>query len=188
MHEDIKKAKQTLIEGGIICHPTDTIWGLGCDATNKEAVEKLFNLKRRDPAKSMLIIVDDIGKISSYVKEVPDIAYDLLEATDKPLTLVLPHAKNLAENLIAEDGTIGIRVIADHPWCTKLLKQFKKPIVSTSANFSGQKKAQIFDDIDPEILESVDYIAGFDRDNITRTEASAIIKLGINGEIEIIRH
>lgn len=188
MHEDIKKAKQTLIEGGIICYPTDTIWGLGCDATNKEAVEKLYQIKKRDPSKSMLVIVDDIGKISTYVKEMPDMAYDLLEATEKPLTLVLPNAKNLAENLIAHDGSIGIRVIDNHPWCTKLLKQFKKPIVSTSANFSGQKKARIFDDINPEILETVDYVAEFDRDNATPAEASSIIKLGINGEIEIIRH
>lgn len=187
MHEDIKKAKHILEQGGIICYPTDTIWGLGCDATNKEAVEKLYKIKKRDPSKSMLIIVDDIGKIPSYVKDMPDMAYDLLDASEKPLTLILSGAKNLAENLYANDGTIGIRVVADHPWLTKLLKQFKRPIVSTSANFAGKPSAQFFDEIDTELLERVDYVAEYDRDNTIPALASSIIKLGVSGEIEIIR-
>lgn len=188
MHEDIKKAKQTLEQGGVICCPTDTIWGLSCDATNKEAVEKLFKIKNRNSSKSMLILVDDIGKVPSYIKEMPDIAYDLLEASDKPLTLILPDAKNIAENLIAEDGTIGIRVVADHSWLSKLLKQFKKPIVSTSANFSGAPSVQFFDEIDEELLEKVDYIAEYGRDDNSKNEASSIVKLGAGGEIEILRH
>jgi L-threonylcarbamoyladenylate synthase len=188
MHEDIKKAKQTLEQGGIICCPTDTIWGLSCDATNKDAVEKLFKIKNRNSSKSMLILVDDIGKVPSYIKEMPDIAYDLLEASEKPLTLILPDAKNLAANLVAEDGTIGIRVVENHPWLTKLLKQFKKPIASTSANFSGETSVQFFNEIDEELLKKVDYVVEYGRDNDLPTEASSIIKLGAGGEIEIIRH
>lgn len=186
MHDDIKKAKKTLEQGGIICYPTDTIWGLGCDATNSEAVEKLYTIKKRDPAKSMLILLDDLGKVPSYIKEMPDIAYDLFEAADKPLTLILPGAKNLAPGLIAEDGTIGIRVV-NHPWTTKLLQQFKKPVVSTSANFANTPAAKIFSEIDEQLLEQCDYVATYERENTMSGQASSIIKVGLGGEIQIIR-
>lgn len=187
MNQDIKNAKKALEQGGIICYPTDTIWGLGCDATNKEAVEKLYEIKKRDASKSMLMLVDNPGKVPSYIEEMPDVAYDLYETTTTPLTLILPGARNIAPNLIANDGTIGIRVVEDHPWLTKLLQQFKKPIVSTSANFSGQPSPGIFDEIDEKILEKCDYIAEYDRENTMAGKASSIIKLGTGGEIEIIR-
>ncbi|ALO16288.1 L-threonylcarbamoyladenylate synthase [Salinivirga cyanobacteriivorans] len=186
MNEDIKKAKATLIAGGIICYPTDTIWGLGCDATNPEAVEKLFKIKKRDTSKSMLILLNDIGRVPSYIEEMPDVAYDLFETATSPLTLILPNAKNLAPNLIADDGSIAVRII-DHPWCNKLLQQFKKPIVSTSANFSGDSTAKIYDDISEQILSHCDYVAEYDRDNIISGKSSSIIKLGTGGEVEIIR-
>lgn len=186
MQNDIKTAKETLINGGIICYPTDTIWGIGCDATNPEAVEKLYNIKRRDTSKSMLILLDNIGKISSYVKEMPDIAYELIEVSSDPLTIIFSGAKNLAPNLIAADGSIGIRIV-NHPWCTKLLQQFKKPIVSTSANFSGSKAPETFCDIDQDLLQQCDYVAKHDREYSIGNQPSAIIKLGIGGQIEIIR-
>ncbi len=186
MHEDIKKAKEALINGEIICYPTDTIWGLGCDATNPEAVEKLFKIKKRDTSKSMLILLNDVGRIASYIEEMPEVAYDLYETATSPLTLILPKAKNLAPNLIADDGTIGVRIV-DHPWCNKLLQQFKKPIVSTSANFTGDAPAKIYDEIDDQILDHCSYVAEYDRENMMAGKVSSIIKLGAGGEVEIIR-
>ena len=186
MHNDIKQAKETLIKGGIICYPTDTIWGIGCDATNPEAVEKLYQIKQRDDSKSMLVILDDIGKIASYVEDMPDIAYDLLEVSTEPLTIIFSEAKNLAPNLIATDGSIGIRVI-EHPWCKKLLQQFKKPIVSTSANFSKAMPSESFHQIDQKLLEKCDYVAEYERDATIGNKPSSIIKLGNSGQVEIIR-
>lgn len=186
MHNDIKKAKETLISGGIICYPTDTIWGIGCDATNKDAVEKLYKIKQRDTSKSMLILLDDLGKIPAYIAEIPDVAYDLIEITTEPLTVIFSGAKNLAPNLIADDGSIGIRII-DHPWCTKLLQQFKKPIVSTSANFSGYPSPSTFDKIDTGLLSQCDFVANYERDMPSKGKPSSIIKLGNGGEIQIIR-
>lgn len=186
MNQDVKKAKEALINGGIICYPTDTIWGLGCDATNPEAVEKLFKIKKRDTSKSMLILLNDVGRVPTYVETMPDVAYDLYDTATSPLTLILPNAKNLAPNLIADDGTIGIRVV-DHPWCNKLLQQFKKPIVSTSANYTGEPVAQIFDEINKIILDQCDYVAEYDRENTMANKPSSIIKLGAGGEVEVIR-
>ncbi|MDA3866861.1 MAG: L-threonylcarbamoyladenylate synthase [Salinivirgaceae bacterium] len=186
MHDDIKKAKETLLNGGIICYPTDTIWGIGCDATNEEAVEKIYKIKKRDASKSMLILVDDLSRAYSYIKEFPEIAYDLFDTATSPLTIILPGAKNLASNLIATDGTIGIRVV-NHPWCEKLIKQFKRPIVSTSANFSGDSSPAIFDEIDQNLLDKCDYVAEYEQDKVTKGQGSSIIKLGLGGEIKIIR-
>ncbi len=187
MNEDIKKAKIALEQGGVICYPTDTIWGIGCDATNEEAVEKLYKIKKRDTSQSMLILVNDLGKVPSYIEQMPDVAYDLLETSNTPLTLILPNARNIAPNLVADDGTIGIRVVEDHPWLTKLLQRFKKPIVSTSANFTGENTPAIYDEIDEDILKKCDYIADYDRENTMAGKASSVIKLGLGGEIEIIR-
>src|SRR5512133_346010 len=131
--DDLVKAVETLQKGGIILYPTDTIWGLGCDATNRDAVARIYSIKQRRDEKSMLVLLDDAEKLYDYVKQVPDIAWNLIEVADKPLTLIYPGAQNLAENLIAEDGSIGIRIVKDE-FCRKLISWFRKPIVSTSAN------------------------------------------------------
>lgn len=184
--EDLHQALETLKAGGIILYPTDTIWGLGCDATNPEAVEKIFALKGRDKGKSMIVLLANDNQLQSYVKEVPEVAYELIEASDKPLTIIYSGAKNLAENVIAEDGSIGIRIV-NHPFCEQLIQRFRKPIVSTSANISGQPSAGTFDEIDPEIRKAVDYVVKFGQDNHVEGKASTIMKLDPSGKFEFIR-
>lgn len=186
MNEDIKKAIEVLKGGGIILYPTDTIWGIGCDATNEEAVEKLYAIKHRDKSKSMLILLDNPGKIQAYIQDAPDIAWDLFELADKPLTIIFDNAKNLASNLINSDGTIGIR-ITNEDFSRNLCMRFRKPIVSTSANIAGQESPQNFNDIDPEIIDMVDYVVEYRQDEIYKQTPSSIIKLGSSGEIDIIR-
>lgn len=186
MNEDIKKAIEVLREGGIILYPTDTIWGIGCDATNEEAVEKLYAIKHRDKSKSMLILLDNPGKLQAYIQDVPDIAWDLFDLTDKPLTIIFENAKNLAPNLINSDGTIGIR-ITNEDFSRNLCMRFRKPIVSTSANIAGQDAPQNFNDIDPEIIDMVDYVVEYRQDEMYKQTPSSIIKLGSSGEIDIIR-
>lgn len=186
MNEDIKKAIEVLREGGIILYPTDTIWGIGCDATNEEAVEKLYAIKHRDKSKSMLILLDNPGKLQAYIQDVPDIAWDLFDLTDKPLTIIFENAKNLASNLINSDGTIGIR-ITNEDFSRNLCMRFRKPIVSTSANIAGQDAPQNFNDIDPEIIDMVDYVVEYRQDEMYKQTPSSIIKLGSSGEIDIIR-
>lgn len=186
MNEDIKKAIEVLKEGGIILYPTDTIWGVGCDATNEEAVEKLYAIKQRDKSKSMLILLDNPVKLQTYIQEVPDIAWDLIDLTDKPLTIILNGAKNLASNLISNDGSIGIRITAED-FSRELCKRFRKPIVSTSANITGQTAPQNFNQIDPEIISLVDYVVEYRQNEINKHTPSSIIKLEANGSINIIR-
>ncbi|HHW81827.1 MAG TPA: threonylcarbamoyl-AMP synthase [Bacteroidales bacterium] len=186
MNEDIKKAIEVLREGGIILYPTDTIWGIGCDATNEEAVEKLYAIKHRDKSKSMLILLDNPGKLQAYIQDVPDIAWDLFDLADKPLTIIFENAKNLAPNLINSDGTIGIR-ITNEDFSRNLCMRFRKPIVSTSANIAGQDAPQNFNDIDPEIIDMVDYVVEYRQDEMYKQTPSSIIKLGSSGEIDIIR-
>ena len=186
MKEDIAKALEVLHNGGIILYPTDTIWGLGCDATNEEAVKKIYKIKQRNDQKSLLVLLDNPGKITSYVNEIPEVAWDLIDLTDKPLTIIYSDAKNLAKNLIAEDGSIGIR-IANDPFCEKLIQRFKKPIVSTSANISGAKSPSNFSEINHNIIDLVDYVVQWKQDDYTKAQASSIIKLEPNGKIQIIR-
>ncbi|NLC50382.1 MAG: threonylcarbamoyl-AMP synthase [Bacteroidales bacterium] len=186
MNEDIKKAIEVLKEGGIILYPTDTIWGIGCDATNEEAVEKLYAIKQRDKSKSMLILLDNPVKLQTYIQEVPDIAWDLIDLTDKPLTIILDGAKNLATNLISNDGSIGIRITAED-FSRELCMRFRKPIVSTSANITGQPTPQSFNQIDPQILELVDYVVEYRQNEMSKQTPSSIIKLEANGNINIIR-
>lgn len=186
MNEDIKKAIEVLREGGIILYPTDTIWGIGCDATNEEAVEKLYAIKHRDKSKSMLILLDNPGKLQAYIQDVPDIAWDLFDLADKPLTIIFENAKNLAPNLINSDGTIGIR-LTNEDFSRNLCMRFRKPIVSTSANIAGQDAPQNFNDIDPEIIDMVDYVVEYRQDEMYKQTPSSIIKLGSSGEIDIIR-
>ncbi len=186
MNEDIKKALEVLKQGGIILYPTDTIWGIGCDATNEEAVEKLYAIKQRDRSKSMLILLDNPAKLQTYVQEVPDIAWDLIDLTDKPLTIIFNDAKNLAPNLINNDGTIGIRITAED-FSRSLCMRFRKPIVSTSANITGQTAPQNFNQIDPEIIDLVDYVVEYRQNEMHKQTPSSIIKLEPNGNINIIR-
>ena len=186
MHDDIQKAIETLKSGGVILYPTDTIWGLGCDATNAEAVKKIYQIKQRDDSKSMLVLLDHFDKIGLYLKEVPELASDLVEMAEKPLTIIYPGAVNIAKNLIAEDGSVGIRVCADD-FCQKLISRFRKPIVSTSANISGQPSPAIFDEISDDIRNAADFVVQWRQNDRTPAKPSSIIKLGIKGEIAVIR-
>ena len=186
MNEDIKKAIEVLKQGGIILYPTDTIWGIGCDATNEEAVEKLYAIKQRDKSKSMLILLDNPVKAQTYINDVPEIAWDLIDLAEKPLTIIFNEAKNLAPNLINKDGTIGIRITAED-FSRNLCMRFRKPIVSTSANIAGQEAPLNFNQIDPQIIDLVDYVVEYRQDEIYKQTPSSIIKLGSSGEIEIIR-
>lgn len=187
MNDDLKKALETLKQGGIILYPTDTIWGIGCDATNEEAVEKLYAIKKRDKSKSMLILLDNPAKLQTYIQDVPDIAWDLIDLADKPLTIILNGAKNIAQNLINSDGTIGVRVTSE-AFSRDLCMRFRKPIVSTSANFAGEPAPQNFNQVNPEIMELVDYVVEYRQDEIIKQNPSSILKLGDNGRIEIIRN
>lgn len=184
--EDINQALETLKNGGLILYPTDTIWGIGCDATNAEAVEKVFALKGRDKNKTMLVLLHNDNQLASYVREIPEVAYELIEATDRPLTIIYSDAKNLAPNAIAEDGSIGIRIV-NHPFCQQLLQRFRKPIISTSANISGQPTATNFDEISEEIKNGVDYIVKFDQQNLAKGKPSIIMKLDPSGKFDFIR-
>lgn len=186
MIEDIKKACEVLSKGGLILYPTDTIWGIGCDATNEDAVRRVYKLKQRIDSKAMLVLIDSTAKLNSYVEEVPEQAWDLIELTTKPLTIIYPQARNLASNLVAEDGSIGIRISTEE-FSRKLCERFRKPLVSTSANVSGSPSPAIFDDIAEEIKDGVDYIVKYRQDDISRTPPSSIIKLGLGGLIRIIR-
>lgn len=183
--EEIRKTLEVLKKGGIILYPTDTIWGLGCDATNAEAVQRIYELKKRADNKSMLVLLDDAGKIASYA-DVPAIALDLIEVADKPTTIIYPGAKRLAPNLIAEDGTIGIRITTEE-FTKSLLSRFNRPLVSTSANVSGQPSPRFFDEISETIKDGVDYIVNYRRNEHKAAAPSSIIKLGMGGEIQIIR-
>lgn len=186
MHEDVKKALEVLQNGGVILYPTDTIWGIGCDATNEQAVKKVYEIKKRADSKSMLVLMENVNLLERYVEEVPEIAYSLIEVTDKPMTIIYPNAKNLAKNLLAEDGSVGIR-ITDENFSRQLIQRFRKPIVSTSANISGEKSPAVFAEISEEIKEAVDYVVQYRQDDVTPATPSSIIKLGVGGEIQIIR-
>lgn len=186
MIDDIKAALAVLQKGGVILYPTDTIWGLGCDASNEEAVKRIYNIKNRIESKSMLVLMENAALLERYVDEVPEIAYDLIELSDKPLTIIYDGAKNLAKNLIAEDGSIGIRLTTE-AFSSDLIRRFKRPIVSTSANISGKPSPACFDEIDQEIIDAVDYVVNYRQDDTQKAVPSSIMKLGRGGEIKIIR-
>lgn len=186
MQNDIKKACEVLKSGGVILYPTDTVWGIGCDATNEEAVKRVYEIKQRSDSKSMLVLIENPAKLQQYLTEVPDIAWDLIELTEKPLTIIYDGAKNLAPNLVADDGSIGIRV-TDDLFSRELCRQFRKPIVSTSANISGRPSPGKFSQIEKEIKESVDYVVTFRQKENTNAQPSGIVKLNKNGTIKVIR-
>ena len=186
--EDIRNAVETMRRGGVILYPTDTVWGIGCDATDVEAVKRVYAIKQRDDSKALICLVDSDARLQRYFRHVPDVAWQLLDSLDevKPTTLVLDGAINLAENLIAEDGSIGIR-ITNEPFSKELCYRFQKAIVSTSANISGEPAAQNYCDIDPRILEAVDYVCWSRRQEHKPHTPSSIIKLKENGEVKVIR-
>ena len=182
----IRDALAALKAGGVILYPTDTVWGLGCDATNEAAVARVFGIKRRSEAKSLVLLASDLDMVAMHVRQIPSIAIDLVEVNDAPMTIIYPGAQYLAPNVVAEDGSVGIR-IPQNDFCVQLVKRLRKPLVSTSANISGEPAPAGFDGISPEIVAAADYVvpAWVDRDSTGR--ASQIIKLGLRGEVEIIR-
>jgi L-threonylcarbamoyladenylate synthase len=186
LRDEVAKAFKILQEGGIILYPTDTIWGIGCDATNTEAVQKIYQLKQRDEAKSMIILLDTENKLESYVSEVNPLAYDLIEYAENPLTLVMPGAKNISPALIATDGSIAIRVTSNQ-FCQQLIQRLRKPLVSTSANISGKPSPQYFSQIDQEIIDGVDYVVDIDQHSKEIKNPSTIMKLAPDGRFEFIR-
>ena len=184
--KDINRCIEVLRNGGVILYPTDTIWGLGCDATNAEAVEKIFSIKQRDESKSLIVLVNGETMLERYVTEIPDSASQILEVTDKPITIIYPQGKNFAPGVCAEDGSVGIR-ISTNPFCEALIDRFRKPIVSTSANFSGSPSPSSFKDIDERLIEMVDYAAQYGRDLPPTDKASSIIKIFADNTFKIIR-
>lgn len=186
MKQEIRNCIDVLRKGGTILYPTDTIWGIGCDATNPKAVQKVYKIKKRMESKSMIVLLDRKERLFSYLESIPNIALDLIDSVDTPLTIVYPNAQNLAKNIIAEDGTIAIRLVR-YEFCYKLIRMFGKPIVSTSANISGQPSPLMFKSIPEEIISQVDYTVNLSREEIRETKPSTIIKLRTNGEFEIIR-
>lgn len=173
-------------EGGVILYPTDTIWGIGCDATNEEAVRRVYQIKQRSDSKAMLVLVDSPVKVDFYVQDVPEVAWDLIEVADKPLTIIYSGARNLASNLIAEDGSVGIRV-TNEEFSKRLCQQFRKAIVSTSANISGQPSPANYSEITEELKSMVDYVVGYRQEELGHPKPSSIIKLDKGGVIKIIR-
>lgn len=186
MQNDLKNAVEILKKGGVILYPTDTIWGIGCDATNKEAVARIYMIKKREDSKSMLVLMENPALLERYVDEVPEIAWELVEISTTPLTVIYLNAKNLASNLLAEDGSIGIRFTKEE-FTMKLLQQFRRPIVSTSANISGEKAPAFFGEISEEIINQVDYVVEYRQNDTLPARPSGIIKLWPGGRIEIIR-
>lgn len=186
MREDIRKACEVLQRGGVILYPTDTVWGIGCDATNEEAVKRVYAIKQRVDSKAMLVLVDSDVKVDYYVQDVPEVAWDLIEYATKPLTIIYDGARNLAPNLLAEDGSVGIRVTSEE-FSKQLCFRFRKAIVSTSANISGQPSPACFSEIQDEIKNSVDYIVGYRQDEPAGAKPSSILKLGKGGVVKIIR-
>ncbi|MBQ3752377.1 MAG: threonylcarbamoyl-AMP synthase [Prevotella sp.] len=187
--QDIRRAVETLRQGGVILYPTDTVWGIGCDATNAEAVKRVYEIKQRDDSKALICLVDSDARMQRYVRQVPDVAWQLIDSLQdggKPTTLILDGAVNLAPNLIADDGSIGIR-ITQEPFSKELCYRFQKALVSTSANISGEPAAQNYCDIDPRIVEAVDYVCWSRRQEHKPHTPSSIIKLGLDGEVTIIR-
>jgi len=185
MLQEIKESIRIISKGGVILYPTDTIWGIGCDATNETAVKRIFEIKKRPSAKAMIILVSQASQLEHYA-DIPEIAYDLVEYAENPLTIIYPNAKRIASSLISEDGTIAIRVVKDE-FCKMIINSLRKPLVSTSANVSGESSPLYFDEISDEIKNQVDYVVPLRQSELTKSAPSKIIKLSMNGTIEIIR-
>lgn len=184
--DDIRQAVEVMNKGGIILYPTDTIWGIGCDATNPEAVKRVYDIKRRNDAKALITLIDSEAKLEAYVTNVPEVAWQLIEVAEKPLTIIYDGARNLAPNLLAEDGSVGIRITREE-FSKNLCMRMRRAIVSTSANISGEPSPKCFADISPDIINAVDYVCTSRRNEDKNPPASNIIKLGAGGEVKVIR-
>ena len=184
----ITSALDVLKKGGVILYPTDTVWGLGCDATNEEAVQRLFEIKKRPGAKSMVLLASDMDMVARFVRKIPDMAIDLVEVNDKPMTIIYPGAEHLAPSTVADDGSVGIRIPVSN-FCLELIRRFRKPITSTSANISGDPTPLEFDDIPAEIRDAVDYVVPPEilEDKIATGHPSQIIKVEVDGRVKVIR-
>lgn len=186
IEEDIREAAECMKRGGIILYPTDTVWGIGCDATNAGAVQKIYKLKQRDERKSMLALVDGEAMLDRYVRDVPEVAWQLTEAAVEPLTVIYDHPEGVASNLVAEDGSLGVR-ISQERYSSGLCRRLRRPVVSTSANVSGTPAPRTYSEIPDCIKEGVDYVAFYRRDDNTPARPSNIIKVSDGGVVKIIR-
>jgi L-threonylcarbamoyladenylate synthase len=184
--EDIREALKVMRAGGVILYPTDTVWGLGCDATNAKAVERIYKIKQRTDSKSLIVLVNSIDMLTRYVDNIPAVALDVVELTETPLTVVYDKGRSLAAKVTAEDGSVGIRMCRD-PFCDDLITALRKPLVSTSANISGEKAPAIFDEISEEIKEAVDYTCLYRQDDRSRVKPSSVISISANGAVKILR-
>ena len=185
LNTEIQNAYEIIKEGGIILYPTDTVWGIGCDASNQEAVAKIYALKKREESKRIICLMNSERMVYSVFKDVPEVAWDILDLSENPTTLILDKPKNVAKNLIADDDSLAIRIVKE-PFCFKLMERMKKPLVSTSANISGMPTPKSFKEISPEIIKGVDYVVNLQQDKIC-DKPSTIIKLGLDCQVKIIR-
>jgi L-threonylcarbamoyladenylate synthase len=184
--DDLKSALKVLRDGGVILYPTDTIWGLGCDPTNKAAIEKIFSIKTRAENKSLIILVNGEGMLERYVREIPSSAFEILSASDAPLTIIYPEGKNLAPGVCSGDGSVGIRICRDD-FCSELIERFRKPLISTSANISGKSSPAHFGEIEEELISQVDYTVKYRQNDRQKHSASPVIKIDKNGVLKILR-
>lgn len=195
--EIFDQALEVLKNGGVILYPTDTVWGIGCDATNEKAVAKVFEIKRRSEAKSLVLLACDLDMVARYIKQIPDVAIDLVEVNDAPMTIIYPGAQGIAPNAVAEDGSVGIRIplvdeamagsLRGADFCREICRRMRRPLVSTSANISGEPTPGSFAEISEEIKSAVDYVVDRRVEAASTGKASQIIKLGVDGEVKIIR-
>ncbi len=184
--QEILKTNEVLKQGGVILYPTDTVWGLGCDATRVKSVDRIFRIKKRPENKGFIVLLDQFEKLYDYVEHVPDIAADLVNSFDRPLTVIYPHARNLAKNLMHPDGSVAIRIVKNE-FCKNLVSLLGKPLVSTSANISGLPAPLIYYKIDPAIINEVDYAVNLFRSRIDQVKPSTIIKFNEKGEYTVLR-
>ena len=183
--QEVQKALEVMKKGGIILYPTDTVWGIGCDATNADAIDKIYELKKREETKALICLVNNFKMLEQYVEEVPEMAYDILKYSKKPTTIIYDKPIRIADNLVGEEDTLGIRVVRER-FCSELIKKMRRPLVSTSANISGQPTPESYDQITPQILKGVDYVVNLQRSKKS-PRPSAIIKLSNDGQVSVIR-
>ncbi len=185
INTEVHNAYEVIKNGGIILYPTDTVWGIGCDASNADAVAKIYQLKQRDDSKSMIVLMNGEKMMYNVFKQIPDVAWEIWDLSEKPTTLILDNPSNVAANIIADDKTLGVRIVKE-PFCFKLMERMKRPLVSTSANISGMFTPNTFKEIAPEIIKGVDYVVNLHRDKICKNP-STIIKLSLDNQVKIIR-
>ena len=185
LNEEVARAFEVIANGGIILYPTDTVWGIGCDATNADAVKKIYDLKQREESKSMIVLMNGERMMHQVFHQIPEVAWQILDFSEKPTTLILDKPRNVAPNLIGADNSLGVRLVKE-PFCYKLMERMKKPLVSTSANISGQPTPNSFKEIDPAIVNGVDYVVNLHRER-QNGKPSTIIKLTLDSQVKVIR-